>query len=157
MYAQVCIKLDIAFAVGVLGRYRSNLSIDHWKDAKKVMRYTQGTRDYMLMYRKTNDLEVIGYSDSKFVGCIDTRSSTYGYVFMLVGGAISWKSAKQSLTVTSTLEAEFISYFEATSHDVWLKSFISRLRVVDFIFRPLKLYCDNDVVVFMAKNNKSES
>ena len=76
---------------------------------------------------------------------------------MLVGGAISWKSAKQSLTVTSTLEAEFISYFEATSHDVWLKSFISRLRVVDFIFRPLKLYCDNDVVVFMAKNNKSES
>ena len=40
---------------------------------------------------------------------------------------------------------------------VWLKSFISGLRVVDSISRPLKLYCDNFAAVFMAKNNKSES
>ena len=31
------------------------------------------------------------------------------------------------------------------------------LRVVDSIQRPLKLYCDNSVVVFFAKNDKSES
>ena len=35
--------------------------------------------------------------------------------------------------------------------------FISGLRVVDSIFRPLKLYCDNSTTVFMAKNNKSGS
>ena len=29
-------------------KYQSNLSIDHWKTAKKVMRYLQGTKDYML-------------------------------------------------------------------------------------------------------------
>ena len=46
---------------------------------------------------------------------------------------------------------------EATSHGVWLKSFMSGLRVVDSISRPLKLYCDNFVAVFMAKNNKSGS
>jgi len=53
MYAQVCTRPDIAFAVGVLGRYQSNPGIDHWKAAKKVMRYLQGTKYYMLMYRKT--------------------------------------------------------------------------------------------------------
>ena len=51
MYAQVCTRPDIAYAVGVLGRYQSNPCMDHWRAAKKVMRYLQGTKDYMLMYR----------------------------------------------------------------------------------------------------------
>ena len=55
------------------------------------------------------------------------------------------------------MEAEFVSYFEASSHGVWLKSFISGLRIVDSISRPLTLYCDNSAAVFMAKNNKSGS
>ncbi|XP_051118529.1 secreted RxLR effector protein 161-like [Andrographis paniculata] len=121
------------------------------------MRYLQGTKDFMLMYRQTNVLEVIGYSDLDYTGCIDTRKSTSGYVFMLAGGTISWRSAKQSITATSTMEAEFVSCFETSSHGVWLKSFISELRVVDSISRPIKLYCDNSVAAFMAKNNKSGS
>jgi hypothetical protein len=76
---------------------------------------------------------------------------------MLASGAVSWRSAKQTLTATSTMEAEFVSCFEATSHGVWLKSFISGLRVVDSISKPLKMYCDNSAAVFMAKNNKSGS
>ena len=55
------------------------------------------------------------------------------------------------------MEAEFISCFEATSHGIWLRSFISGLRVVDSISRPLLLHCDNSAAVFMAKNNKSGS
>ena len=157
MYAQVCTRPDIAFAVGMLGRYQSNPDIDHWKAAKKVMRYLQGTKDYMLMYRRTDNLEVIGYSDSDYAGCIDSRKSTSGYVFMLAGAAVSWRSAKQTLTATSTMEAEFVSCFEATSHGVWMKSFISGLRVMDSISRPLRIYCDNSAAVFMAKNNKSGS
>ena len=60
IYAQVCTRPDIAFAVGVLGRYQSNPGIDHWRATNKVMRYLQGTKDYMLMYRQTYSLEVIG-------------------------------------------------------------------------------------------------
>uniref|UniRef100_A0A2N9E1N9 Retrovirus-related Pol polyprotein from transposon TNT 1-94 n=1 Tax=Fagus sylvatica TaxID=28930 RepID=A0A2N9E1N9_FAGSY len=157
MYAQVCTRPDIAFAVGMLGRYQSDPGLDHWRAAKKVMRYLQGTKDYMLMYRRTDNLEVIGYSDSDFAGCIDSRKSTSGYIFMMASGAVSWRSAKQTLIATSTMEAEFVSCFEATSHGVWLKSFISGLRIMDSISRPLKIYCDNSAAVFMAKNNKSGS
>ncbi|RVW49817.1 Retrovirus-related Pol polyprotein from transposon TNT 1-94 [Vitis vinifera] len=140
---KVCTRPDIAFAVGMLGRYQSNPSIDHWKAAKKVMRYLQGTKDYKLMYKRTSNLEVVGYSDSDFASCVDSCKSTSGYIFILVGGAISWRSVKQTMTATSTMEAEFISCFEATSHGVWLKSFISGLRVMDSISRPLSIYCDN--------------
>ncbi|RVX16853.1 Retrovirus-related Pol polyprotein from transposon TNT 1-94 [Vitis vinifera] len=37
----------------------------------------------------TDNLEVIGYSDLDYAGCIDSRKSTSGYVFMLAGGAVS--------------------------------------------------------------------
>ncbi|RDX65318.1 hypothetical protein CR513_56033, partial [Mucuna pruriens] len=71
MYAQVCTILDIAYVVGVLGRYQSNPGVKHWKVANKVMRYLQGTNNCMLMYIKTNDLEVIAYFDSDYVGSLN--------------------------------------------------------------------------------------
>ena len=83
-----------------------------------MMRYVQGTKDYKLMYRQTSNLEVVGYSDSDFAGCVDSRKSTSGYIFILAGGAISWRSINQTLTATSTMEVEFISCFEVTSHGV---------------------------------------
>ena len=55
------------------------------------------------------------------------------------------------------MEAEFVSCFEATSHGVWMKNFISGLRIIDSISRPLKVFCDNSAAIFLAKNNKSES
>ncbi|GMI78221.1 cysteine-rich RLK (RECEPTOR-like protein kinase) 8 [Hibiscus trionum] len=51
MYVQVCTRPDIAFVVGMLGRYQSNPGIDHWKVAKKVLRYLKGTKEYMLTYK----------------------------------------------------------------------------------------------------------
>ena len=83
-----------------------------------MIRYLQETKDYKLMYRRTSNLKVVGYSDSDFAGYVDSRKSTSGYIFILATGAISWRSVKQTLTATSTMEVELISCFEATSHGV---------------------------------------
>ncbi|KAL0295041.1 UNVERIFIED_CONTAM: Retrovirus-related Pol polyprotein from transposon TNT 1-94 [Sesamum angustifolium] len=140
MYVQVCTRPDIAFAVGMLGRYQSNPGIEHWKAAKKVMRYLQGTKDLQLIYKHTENLEVVGYSDSDFAGCLDTRKSTSGYIFLLANGAISWKSTKQTITASSTMEAEFVACYEATSQALWLRHFITGLKIVDSIFRPIQFF-----------------
>ena len=50
--------------------------------------------DYMLIYRQTNELEVTGYSNLDFTGCVDSGKSTSGYIFMFAGGAVSWRSVK---------------------------------------------------------------
>jgi len=97
MYAQVCTCPDIAFVVGVLGRYLSNPRIQHRKAAKRVMCYLKRTKGYMLTYQKSENLEIIGYSNSDFFGCQHSKCSTSRYKFMLDGGAISWNSAKQTL------------------------------------------------------------
>ncbi|WJZ88161.1 hypothetical protein VitviT2T_007490 [Vitis vinifera] len=153
MYAQVCTRPDIAFIVTVLGRYLSNLGHDHWV-AAKVMTYLQRTKDFMLVYKRVDNLEVVGYSNSDFGGCPDDRKSSLGYIFMLTGGAISWKSVKHNLITSSTMYVEFVACYGASSQAVWLRNLISELQVVDSIFRLIVIYCDNNAVVFYSKNNK---
>nr|KAJ0220159.1 hypothetical protein LSAT_V11C200069570 [Lactuca sativa] len=156
MYAQVCTRPDISFIVGMLGRYLSNPGMDHWKAAKRVLRYLQRTKDYMLTYRKSDVLEIIGYSDSDFAGCQENYRSTSGYIYLLAGGAILWKSAKQTLVTSSTMAAEFVACFEASDHAIWLRNLVTGLRIIS-IERPLKLYCDNKSAVLYSNNNRSST
>ena len=48
----------------------------------------------MLTYRRSDHLEIIGYSDSNFIHYQGSRKSTSGYIYLLVGGVVSWHSAK---------------------------------------------------------------
>ena len=70
----------------------------------------------MLSYRRSDRLEVIGYSEVDFVGCLDSRKSTSGYIFLLANWAISWRSVKQTLVTPFTFDAEYVVCFEATGH-----------------------------------------
>ena len=52
------------------------------------------------------------------------------------------------------MEAEYVACYEATCHAIWLRNFVSGLHVIASIMRPLRIYCDNSVVVRFSKNNK---
>ena len=157
MYAQVCTRPDIAYIVGVLGRYVSNPGMDHWKAAKRVMRYLKRTKYYMLTYKRLDQLDFAGYFESDFAGCLDSLRSTLGYIFMFAGGVISWRSAKQTFTTSSTMAVEFVACYEASNHGIWLKNFVTGLQIVEGIERPIKLYCDNESAVLDSNNNRSST
>ena len=53
------------------------------------------------------------------------NSDIWFLTFMMAGGAISWRSVKQTLTATSTMEVEFVSCFEVTSHGIWIMLVLS--------------------------------
>jgi hypothetical protein len=89
MYAQVCTHPDLAFVTAMLDRYQKNPGIDHWNGIKKDLRYIQGTKGFMLNYKRSDSLKIVGYSDSNFVDCLDTDRFTSAYVFKLAGGTIS--------------------------------------------------------------------
>ena len=96
----------------------SNPRVDHWKAVKRAMRYLKRTKDFMLMYRRSNSLEIIEYSDFDFARCQDSKRSTSGYVFILAGGVISWRSTKQVVITSSTMAAKFIACYEASNHRI---------------------------------------
>jgi hypothetical protein len=68
----------------------------------------------MLTSRRSDSLEIEGYSDSDFAGDVDDKKSTSGYVFTLAKGAIFWKSSKQTIIALSTMYAEFVACYDAT-------------------------------------------
>jgi hypothetical protein len=105
MCAQVCTRPDLAFVTGMLDRYQKSSGISHWNGIKKCLRYIQGTKGLMLTYERSDSLEIVGYSDLNFVGCLDTDRSMSGYVFKLIGGAISWSSSKQTVMTSSMMYA----------------------------------------------------
>jgi hypothetical protein len=58
----------------MLGRYQTDPRMGHLKVVKKVLRYLQGTKNYMLTFKKSDNLKVIGYLDSDFSSCVDSKN-----------------------------------------------------------------------------------
>ena len=67
----------------------------------------------MLTYWRTNTLDTVGFCDAHFEGCVDDKKSTTSYIFMMAGGVVSWKTVKQTLIASSTMEAEYVACYEA--------------------------------------------
>ncbi|XP_070668853.1 secreted RxLR effector protein 161-like [Malus domestica] len=89
MYANICNIPDLAFIVGLLGRFQSNHGEAHWVAAKNVLRYLQITKYFMLVYGREDSLELVGFTDSNLAGDVDERKSTGGYIFKLNGRDVS--------------------------------------------------------------------
>ena len=121
---------------------------------KHILKYLRRTRDYMLVY-SGGDLNPIGYTDSDVHSDKESRDSTSGSIFTLGGGAVVWRSIKQSSISDSTMEAEYIAACEAAKESVWLKKFYIYLEVVPNMEKPLVLYCDNSGAVANSKEPRS--
>jgi len=65
-----------------------------WSAQKRILRYIAGTRDCGIMYASIEKKDLIGYTDNDFAGCLDDMKSTFGFVFHLGSGVISWASKK---------------------------------------------------------------
>ena len=154
MYAMLCTRPDICYAVGVVSRYQSNPGPAHWIAVKHILKYLRRTKDYMLVY-SGSDLNLLGYTDSDFQADKDSRKSTSGSVFTLNGGAVVWRSIKQSSIADSTMEAEYIAASEAAKEAVWLKNFLTDLGIVPNMDKPVTLYCDNSGAVANSKEPRS--
>ncbi|CAL2256803.1 unnamed protein product [Prunus armeniaca] len=113
MYAMLCTRPYINYAVSITSRYQSNPGSKHWSAVKTVLKYLRRTKDMFLVYGGNPELLVEGYTDSYFESYVHDRKSTSKYVFTLNGGAISWRCYRQSTTADSTTEVEYIVASEA--------------------------------------------
>ena len=87
MYTMVCMRPDIAHAVGVVSRFMSNQGDEHWKAIKWILRYLRGTIDTALCDGDT-EISLQGYVDSDLAGDHDSRKSTTGYVLEFCVGLV---------------------------------------------------------------------
>jgi hypothetical protein len=155
MYAMLCTRPDVSYALSMTSRFQSNPGESHWMAVKSILKYLRRTKDQFLIYGGEEELSVIGYTDASFQTDKDDFRSQSGYVFCLNGGAVSWKSSKQDTVADSTTEAEYIAACSAAKEAVWIKKFITELGVVPSIVNPITLYCDNTGAIAQAKEPRS--
>jgi hypothetical protein len=155
MYAMTCTRPDVAFALSMTSRHQASPGPEHWTAVKNILRYLKRTKNKFLVYGGQRELSVEGYTDASFMTDPDDRRSQSGYVFLLNGGAVSWRSCKQSTTADSTTAAEVMAAAEASKEGVWTKKFLEELGVVSSSEGPLELFCDNSASISQIKEPKS--
>ncbi|GKC91188.1 zinc finger, CCHC-type containing protein, partial [Tanacetum coccineum] len=121
MYAMTCTRPDIAFVVGKLSRYTSNLGTQHWQSIQRALKYLKKAMNYRLMYSGYPSV-LEGYTDASRINNTEDNSSTSSWVFLLGGGTISWASKKQTCITGSTTESEFVALAAAGKEAKWLKN-----------------------------------
>jgi hypothetical protein len=97
-----------------------------------------------LVYGGEEELVTSCYVEASFDTDPNDSKSQSEYVFVMNGGAVSWRSSKQSVVARSTTEAKYIVASEAAEEAVWMKEFISKLGVVPSALDPMVIYCDNN-------------
>ncbi|KAL4301752.1 hypothetical protein GQ457_10G004790 [Hibiscus cannabinus] len=106
MYAMICTRPDLSYALSMTSRYQANPGEGHWTAVKNILKYLRGTNDVFIVYGGEEELRIKGYTN---------------------------KSSKQETVVDSTTKAENVSASEATKEIVWIKKIISELGVVPSI------------------------
>ena len=100
---------DIMFAVSKISRFMELPKRSHWEVGKRILRFLMGSIDHGIVYRRTNDPSLKGFSDSDFGRNNDDSKSTSGYMFCLGLGPVCWQSKKQSTVALSSVEAEYMA------------------------------------------------
>ncbi len=157
MYVATCTRPDICFAVGELGRFTHRPIQAHLNAAKRILRYLQGTRSLRITYQPGLGIDkapkLIGYADADFASDVDTRKSISGQVFMYGGSPVAWRSKRQSVTATSTTEAEYIALSECSKTSMTLGNIVKELTDTDPF--PIEICEDNRAASLIARNESS--
>ena len=156
MYAMLCTRPDVSYALSMTSRFQQSPGIAHWTAVKNILRYLNRTKDMFLVFGGVEEeLTVKCYTDASFQTDRDDSRSQSGFVFTLNGGAIYWKSSKQSVVADSTTESEYIAASDAAKEAAWMKKFITDLDVVPSIRKPIEVFCDNTGAIAQAKEPRS--
>nr|GEW43742.1 hypothetical protein [Tanacetum cinerariifolium] len=99
MYVVRCTRLDVVLSRNITSRFQQNPSEEQWTIVKNILKYLRNTKDMFLVYEGNmeQELRVSCYTDAGYLTDADDLKSQTGYVFVLNGGAVNWKSTKQSI------------------------------------------------------------
>jgi len=147
MYAMLCTRPDIAFAVSQVSQFNASPTSTHEVTAKRIFRYLKGSMDLGIEY--SGDMVLKVFVDADW-GANENRRSIGGYIVILAGGAISWSCKKQGTVALSTTEAEYMALVQAAKENIWLQRLLKELgREAE---NAKTIYEDNQGAIALANN-----
>jgi len=95
----------------------------------------------------------VGYVDSDYAGCKDTRRSMEGSVFIVAGEPVLWVCKHQATVALLTVEVEYIGFSQATTQAIWLAKFFDEIGLL--MTAPIHIYADNMGSIANTVNRKN--
>jgi hypothetical protein len=134
-------RSDIMFSVCMCAVFQANPKNAHLHAVKRILRYIKHTPSVGLWYPKGATFDLVGYSDSDYVGCKIDRKSISGGCHLLGRSLVSWTSKKQNSVALSTAKAEYISAGACCTQILYMKQTLLDYGVV---LEKVPLLCDNE-------------
>ncbi|CAI7791749.1 unnamed protein product, partial [Closterium sp. NIES-53] len=156
MYLMTCTRPDLAYPLSILARYVApgSLRPEHWKDAKRVLRYLCSTSGTGLVLRGQGPVVLTGHADASWVDNLATQWSSQGYTFSLGSGSVSWRSTRSSSVLSSSYEAKIYAGAMAAQELRWLTYLLTDLGEPP---RSLPvLYLENKTMIALCQEHTLE-
>ncbi|GKC01926.1 uncharacterized mitochondrial protein-like protein [Tanacetum coccineum] len=120
-------RLDLTYSVDVVSRYMQSPKESHACAIKQILCYLKGTTSFGIKYNRSNDMKLVGYSDSSHNVDIDDGRINTGHVFYLSTSPITWYSQKETIMALSSYEAEFMAATPAACQIIWLRELLAEV------------------------------
>ncbi|GKE36893.1 uncharacterized mitochondrial protein-like protein, partial [Tanacetum coccineum] len=141
---------DLAYSVGAVSRYMRSPRESHARAIKQILRYLKGTTSFGIKYNRSNDMKLVGYSDSSHNVDIDDGRSTTGHVFYLGTSPITWCSQKQTTVALSSCKAELMVATAAACQAIWLRELLAEVTGLER--QKVIIRVDNKSAIALSKN-----
>lgn len=115
-----------------------------------ILAYLKSSSGKGIMFSKHNHLDIVGYTDSDFVGSKLGRKSTLGFVVSVGGNLVTWRSKKQNVVLLPSAKAEDHTLHHTTTKLTWLKFLPSELGFGPG--KPTTLFCDKTAAIEITNN-----
>ncbi len=130
LYCAKCTRPDVANTIRSLSRHMDSAEVSHMHEMYRAIQYLLNTKNLGVTYDKNQNLILEAFVDSDYANNDNCRRSTTGYVVMLAGGAIQWKSQLQSTVSLSSSEAEYKALSACAAEVTYLKQLLKELGIM---------------------------
>ena len=154
MYAMLCTRPDLAFAVSTLSRYCNIAGTQQLNVARQVLKYVNHSKQRCLTYTKqSNCPNLCAFVDAGYGSDKVTRRSPTGWVVYLGGSPIAWKSRLQERVTTSSAEAEYTALASVVKELIWIRMIIFNIKLpLPVISTTTPIFEDNSSTIMIAEN-----
>jgi hypothetical protein len=153
-YLATKIRPDLLPAVSFLLSRKSECTSQDWTKLRRLISYISTTMNYGLCYYYDKPVELSAYIDASHGTHMEDGTSRTGIVITLAGGAICFKSSRQTIVTMSSTEAELVALTEGTNFVLWLRSLLEDLSLSQK--KPTIVYQDNLSTIALVSNDKTK-
>ena len=151
MYAMLCTRPDIAYAISQVSQHSSAPTATHHTTGKRVFRYLNATSTMGITYDGSNGLELESYCDADYAAS-EGRKSMMAFLIKLAGAAVSWMSKLEPTVAISSTESEYMALLQAVKESIWIQRLLKELGRYSIVKNVDRIMEDNQGAIALAHN-----